>query len=318
MSNSLLFSLIVLIWGTTWYAIKLQLGVVDPVVSVAYRFFIAAFVLFLWIKWRGLPIRFNLKQHLIMVLLGFLMFSTNYILTYIGTGYLTSGLVAVVFALITVMNVVNSSIFFKIKPESSLILGIIMGFGGIIITFWHEISNFSLSNAGSLGLIICLIATLSASLGNMVAMGSHKRGFPILQTNAFGMLYGAILTAIWAVIGGKSFAFDTSPVYVITLVYLAIPGSVIAFQCYLTLASRIGAGKASYSAVVIPVFALVISTIFEDYHWPIETVVGMMLVVTGTIMILNKKIPAYLFGAMTSSIKKLRRQPVEAKIIVDN
>jgi len=112
---------------------------------------------------------------------------------------------------------------------------------------------------------------------------------PVIETNAYGMLYGAIIMLVISLIVGKPFNFDISFPYITSLLYLAIFGSIIAFSCYLTLLGNIGADKSAYVTLVIPVIALIISTIFEDYSWTMLSLMGVFLILTGNIIILKKR-----------------------------
>ena len=136
MRTIIAYILVVLIWGSTWYAIELQLGNVAPEWSVTYRFFLASILLFTWCIMRRRSLSFPFKTHLTLLLLGLLMFSGNYILVYTGTGYLTSGLVAVAFSTLTILNILNARIFLKIPVERSILLGALLGISGLLMIFW--------------------------------------------------------------------------------------------------------------------------------------------------------------------------------------
>ena len=139
------------------------------------------------------------------------------------------------------------------------------------------------------GLLWSIAGTLLASIGNMASASNQRRGLPVLQANAYGMTYGAVFMLAFAVIGGSQFNFDSSPLYVGSLIYLALFGSVIAFGCYLTLIGRIGPDKAAYATVLFPLIALGLSTIFEDYQWSVGAIVGMVLVLFGNVLVLSRK-----------------------------
>src|SRR6516225_7327754 len=99
-----LFAAATLIWGSTWLAIKYQLGVVAPEVSVAYRFLLGAIVMAAWCAFTRRSLRFGLRSHLFIALQGVLMFGLNYVGVYWAEQYATSGLVAVLFSTIVFMN----------------------------------------------------------------------------------------------------------------------------------------------------------------------------------------------------------------------
>lgn len=289
MKNVLFYLMTVLIWGSTWIGIKMQLGTIDPMVSVAYRFSLAALILLGWCFIRNLPMRFNMSEHGFMALQGLLLFGFNYLLFYIAELYVTSGLAAVIFSTMLLMNMVNGAIFLKSSIDGRVIVGGIFGLSGIIMVFHPEISSYSLENDGVIGVLYCLAATLLASLGNITSARNQKRGLPIVQTNAYGMLYGALALYLVIILADKSLAFDFSVVYVGSLLYLALFGSVIAFGCYLSLVGNIGADRAAYATLLFPIVALMISTVWEGYRWSVSSAVGVALILFGNFWMLNRR-----------------------------
>lgn len=283
-----LYATTVLIWGSTWFAIKFQLGVVAPDASVAYRFTLATMVLLGWCVVRGRDMRYPLREHAWIAAQGLLLFSANYYVFYLASHDLPSGLVAVAFATIVPMNIIFSRIFFKTPADSRVVLATVLGLSGLGLVFSPEIKSFNLNDTGAEGLALCLLATMFASLGNMASARNQKRGLPVLQTNAYGMMYGAMFTFAFALASGSGFGFDASVEYVASLLYLAIFGSVIAFGAYLTLLGRIGAGRAAYASVLFPVVALGISVFAENYQLSIETVMGAVLVLAGNLLVLAR------------------------------
>jgi drug/metabolite transporter (DMT)-like permease len=291
MKNITLYIVTVIVWGSTFLAIKYQLGCVDPMVSVVYRFGLAAFLLLFFCYVRGLNLKFSLKEHLFMALLGILLFSVNYWLVYVAELYLTSGLVAVVFSSIVFMNIANGSIFLGAAVEKKMIAGAVLGIIGIILIFMPEIKAFDLSDKGVFGLFVVFISVFLASLGNITSARNTKNNIPVIQANAFGMVYGTILMAVIAISMGKEFSFVVSIPYIGSLFYLSVFGSIIAFGSYLTLIGSIGDDKASYTIMLVPVVALFLSFFFEGYSWNLSAVLGMFLVVGGNFLALIRRQP---------------------------
>ena len=292
MKNITLYIITVIVWGSTWLAIKYQLGSVDPMVSVVYRFGLAAALLMFFCYVKGLNLKFALKDHLFMALLGFLLFSVNYWLVYVAELYLTSGLVAVLFSSIVFMNIANGSIFLGTAVEKKMVAGAVLGIIGIIMIFMPEIKAFDLSDKGVFGISIGFVSVLLASFGNITSARNTKNNIPVIQANAYGMIYGTILMAVIAIFLGKEFSFVNSIPYVGSLFYLSIFGSIIAFGSYLTLIGSLGAGKASYAIMLVPVVALILSSFFEGYSWNFSAVLGMILVVGGNFLALSKRRPS--------------------------
>jgi len=289
MHNSFsLYITTVLIWGSTWYAIKLQLGVVDPQLSVAYRFAIAALLLMAWCWIRRKDMHYVARDHVWMAVQGLFLFCTNYAVFYSATELLTTGLVAVVFSTIVVWNIVFGRLFFATPITVRMVLGAGCGLGGLALVFWPEVSNFNLHDQGVYGLFLCIIATVLASLGNMTSARNQKRGLPVLQVNAYGMAYGAVFTFFYAWWTGVPFTWDSSVQYGVSLLYLAVFGSIVAFGAYLTLLGRIGAGRAAYATVLFPVVALSLSVALENYVFTPTAFAGAALVAVGNILVLAK------------------------------
>ncbi len=289
MYNTFLYLITVLIWGSTWLAIKFQLGVISPELSIAYRFGLAAIILIVFSLLRRLPMGFSLKTHAFFALQGLLLFSLNYFLVYLAEGYLTSGLVAIIFSLIIVLNVFFGAIFLGNPVRVRVMIGAGLGLLGLAFVFWPELTSLSLSSQKIVGMILAFIATISASLGNVVSARNQRHELPVIQTNAYGMLYGAVFMLVTAILRGAELQFDTSPSYVLSLFYLAIFGSVIAFGSYLTLLGRIGLDRAAYVTVLFPVIALLLSTIFEDLRWGIYQLLGVLLILLGNAVVVTRK-----------------------------
>lgn len=281
-----LYLVTVMIWGSTFYAIRFQVGEIDAQVSVAWRFALAALLLFGWCRLRGLPLGFNARQHLWMALQGLMLFCINYILVYLATTRLTSGLIAVIFSTIVLMNIVNSSLFFRKRIATSMIVGALFGLCGIGLIFRPELLSLDLKSSSVIGMGLALAGTWVASLGNILSARNQMHGLPVIQSNAWGMAYGALILFVALLIQGISPAIPATPSFLLALLYLSLFGSVLAFGAYLTLVGRIGPEKAAYSMVLFPIVALGLSTLFEDYHWQFDSALGVALVLLGNVIII--------------------------------
>jgi len=289
MSNAFLFATSVLIWGSTWLAIEFQLGVVAPEVSLVYRFLAASGILFIWCFINKLPLTFKLKNHFWFVLMGLLLFGLNYVLAYRAQIYLTSALSAIVFSSLLWMNIINSRIFFGVRAGRRLYGGAILGTIGIFVLFGPRVGEISLSDGVFYGSLLAIASALLASFGNMASQSAQRALLPVVQSNAWSMLYGCAFTAILVFAGGHEYTFDWSPRYVVSLAYLAIFGSVLAFGAYLTLLGRIGAHKAGYVVVMFPVVALILSVLFEGLRLDAGLIAGTFLVLSGNLLVLTNR-----------------------------
>ena len=284
----ILYAAVVLIWGSTWSAIPYQLGDVAAELSVGYRFGIAAILLYLYALITRRKLALPADAYPFVILQGLLLFSLNYFLVYYGTAYITSGLVAVVFSSVVVFNAVFERVFFKSALEVRVMLAAAIGFTGIAMIFWPEVSLISLQDDTVVGILFVLTGTVIASLGNMAAVINTRRSLPVVAVNAHSMAWASVMSLSIAALLGREFTFPTNTGYIVSLAYLSLFGSAVAFGCYLALIRRIGAPRAAYSAVAFPVIALGISTVIEDYEWTIVAAIGIMFTLIGNWLILNR------------------------------
>jgi drug/metabolite transporter (DMT)-like permease len=282
-----IYALVVLIWGTTWFAIKFQLGVVAPEISLVYRFAIASVCVFLYARVTGSPLRLSWPEHRFVALQGLTLFCLNYWMTYLSTQYLTSGLVAVTFTTMILANLVNSRLFFGTSLEPRVVVAAVAGMVGVALLFLPELQAAMGDPTVALGAALGLAGTLCASFGNMAAIRNTRQGLPVLTVNAYGMAYGAAGLALIAALRGTPIDFDPSWPYVISLLYLALAGTSLAFGLYLVLLKRIGAARAAYSSVLFPVVALAVSTVFEGYRWTLPAFVGLAILIAGNAIALG-------------------------------
>lgn len=224
-----------------------------------------------------------------MFLQGVFLFGLNYLIFYICTGYLASGLVAVIFSSVVIMNIFNSWLFLKKPIDRLVVVAAAIGIMGIALVFYEEVLGISTEGNTVRGILLGILATYFASLGNIISSYNQSRGLPVLQTNAIGMFYGSMLMGCYAVLKGLPFTYEMTWAYSLSLVYLSLFGSVFAFGAYLTLIGRIGVDKAAYATVMFPLVALLISTIYEDYQWSIASICGVLLVVAGSVVINGKR-----------------------------
>jgi drug/metabolite transporter (DMT)-like permease len=225
----------------------------------------------------------------IIFLQGMLLFCINYFFVYYGTARITSGLVAVVFTMILPLNAVFDRLFFGTRIDRRLAIAAVLGIGGIVMIFWPEVGSLSLEDETLVGIGLVLTGTLVASLGNMCAVLNTRRELPVIAVNAHAMAFASILAMLISAGLGREFSFSTSTSYILSLIYLAVFGSAIAFGCYLALIRRIGSARAAYSSLLFPLVALLISTLFEDYRWTPVAAIGILLTLAGNWLILSSR-----------------------------
>jgi drug/metabolite transporter (DMT)-like permease len=290
MSNAILYVVTVLVWGSTWLAIEFQLGVVEPEVSIVYRYAGASLLLFAWSRIRGLRLAFGWRDH--GWFFGLLLFGVNYVLAYRAQIYISSALTAIAFSTLLWMNIVNARLFFGVRAGRRVLFGALLGIAGIFTLFAPQIGELTFSDTVFYGSTLAVLGALVASFGNMVSQGAQRSGLPVVQSNAWGMFYGTLISAAIAVSEGHEFVFDWSAGYLGSLLYLTVFGSIVAFGAYLTLLGRIGAHKAGYAMVMFPVVALILSVLFEGLEVDATIVTGTLMVLAGNLFVLNTRAPA--------------------------
>lgn len=288
MSTLNLYFLCVLIWGSTWIAIKLQLGTVAPEVSLFYRFLLASVLLFAFCWWKKLPLKFTPRQHALFAMQGTLMFGISYIFVYHAEMHVVSGLVAVGYSASPLLNMLVVRLFYGTPISLRVTLGALLGIGGIVIIFWPEFANMRADGNVALGSTFTAIAVIISAIASGLVARNSQLGLPVWQTMTWGMFYGTLALLIISLMMGKPFQMPLTLPYLGSLIYLAIFGSVIAFACYYTLLGRIGAGRAGYIGVMVPVIALFISAMFEGFRWQLATWLGIALSFVGNVIVLRQ------------------------------
>jgi drug/metabolite transporter (DMT)-like permease len=282
--NSFLYILTVLIWGSTWIAIKWQLGAVPAPVSIAYRFWIAAAVLLLLLMAMRRPVRPPRQAWGYLLAQGLALFCCNFLCFYYASQWVPSGLVAVVFSTAPLWNSINGRLFLGRAMQPQVVIAALLGLAGIALLFLPQMSGHW-SEGGMLhGLALAVLGTLCFSAGNLLSSRMQALGLTPWLTNTWAMFIGAAILTLGAAVLGMPFTVEASARYIGSLLYLAIPGSVIGFTAYLLLVGRLGPERAAYCTVLFPVVALTISTVFEGYVWSAPAFLGLALVLAGNLL----------------------------------
>jgi len=287
MINLLLYTAVVMIWGSSWIMVSFQVGVVPPEVSVAYRIAIASALMFLWAIAERRSLRRSIRDHGFMALQGALIFSTNFFLFYSAAAYLTTGIISVVFSTASAMTLAFKTAFMGHRPDRRAIGGAVLGIMGVGILFWPQVAGFALQTGAGLGLLLSIGGTLSFSLGGIVSARNQASGVSGPGCVAWAMAYGALLLCLLALCKGNRFTFDPAAPYVLSLLYLALVSSVLGFAAYFALLKRIDAERAAYATVLFPVVALLLSTLFEAYQWTATAIAGVAVTLAGNVLVLR-------------------------------
>ncbi len=297
MSSPILFLIACLIWGSTFFAITLQLGSIPPAVSVVYRFGLAAALLFAWCAKRGDRLWMPWRVQRWMILQGCATFGLSYICTYTSEQYLVSGLVAVLFALMVFWNPICSRIALGTaltwrtwSAAAVAMCGVTLLFFDSVHSAWVEILSGG-NGHFLLGLVTAVSATIASSVGNIVVVKVRQESPNVLLTMAWSMLWGTTMVTLWVLLSGQSFALPVTASYWGGLLYLSVFGSVIAFAAYFTLIHRIGSHKAVYIGVVTPVISVLLSIQLEHYRPALMEWAGMILCLSSVAWALTSDAP---------------------------
>ncbi|MDV3458769.1 EamA family transporter [Sphingomonas sp. HF-S4] len=286
------FLVVTLIWGSTWIVIRDQLSVVPPSWSVSYRFIVAGVVILAWGAMRGDSLRLDVRGWMFAVLLGLAQFVLNFNFVYRAEQHITSGVVAIVYALLLVPNAVLARVFLGQLMGRQLLIGSAVAMAGVALLFVHEAR---LSDAGPeaamLGIGIALLGVLSASVANVMQATNRAKAYPMAATLGWAMLSGAAIDAAfaWATVGPPVIEMRWS--YIAGTLYLGVLGSALAFTIYFQLIRTIGPAKAAYTSVLIPVIAMLLSTLYEGYRWSALAAAGAVLVLVGLVLALKARRP---------------------------
>lgn len=288
LKNWQLFAICVLTWGTTWFAITFQIGHIAPEVGVALRFALAGTVILVLCVLRQESLRFTPTQHAVFALQGSFMYGVSYVCVYHAEQHLVSGLVAVGYSASPLVAGLGARVLFGVNLLPRFILGGLFGIAGVALIFWPEFGKTTGDRNTLLGALFTVGSVLLSTVGSLTASRNRSRGLPFWPALGFGMLYGAAASATLALLQGQSFAPPASASWWLSLLYLALAGSVLTFACFLTLQERIGPGPTGTIGVMTPLLALVVSMVFEGFQSDVLTFVGAALAVGGNVLMLRR------------------------------
>ncbi|MFG1402891.1 DMT family transporter [Xanthobacter sediminis] len=282
----LLYGITVLIFGSGWLPLRMQLGVVAPEVSLVWRFLLATLVMFAVLAARRERLLFHWRDHLVFALLGATLFSLNFITFYHAGYHLPSGLLSVVFALAAVMIPLIGAAALRQPLHPRVVAGALVGVAGLAMVFGPSLaSGEGIQGAGE-GLALSLAGTFCFSVGSLISGVAGRRGYPLVSMTAWGFFYGFAIMLVLALVRGAPFTVDWSTRYVGSLLYLVAAQTLSGFAVYFALIRRIGASRAGYATVLFPLVALALSTWFEAFHWTLVAALGIALILAGALLVL--------------------------------
>jgi len=287
------FVITALVWGSTWLVIKGSIGPVPPSWSVTWRFVGAAVGMFAFGLARGdIPLTAPWPDRAglgFAALIGISLFCGNFQFVYRAESHLTSGLVAVVFALLVVPNAVFARLFLGNPVTRGFIAGSVIAFAGIVLLMINEYRAAPAGSDVPLGAAMTVLALLCASTGNVLQAAAPARRVPATQLLAWAFLIGAVVDSVLAFVLSGPPVIDWHPAYLGSVAYLSLVGSVLTFPLYNLLLREMGPGRAAYNGVLVPVVAMTLSTVFEGYRWSALNSAGAVLSLIGLVVALRAR-----------------------------
>ena len=270
------------IWGSTWIVIRGQLGIVPPQWSVTYRFAIAAVAMAGVALLKGESLRIGKRGVAAATFLGFTQFCVNFNAVYLAERHITSGVVATVFALLLIPSSLMAWAWLGQRPTMRFVWSSLVAVAGIALLFVHELREHQASTRQVVaGIGITLLGMVGAATANVLQARPEMRRYPLFALLAWSMATGAIIDAAIALVMTGPPTFDPRFSYWAGVFYLALLASVLTFSLYYPVIRRIGAAKAAYSSVIVPIIAMGFSTWLEGYHWTPLNVAGAALALGG-------------------------------------
>ena len=289
LDNWQLLAICVLTWGTTWYAITFQIDHAAPEVGVALRFGLAGLVVLAMCALRGLKLRFSARDHALLALQGGFLYGVSYLCVYHAEQHVASGLVAVGYSASPLVSGLGARALFGVRVTRRFVFGGVLGLAGVALIFWPEFGKAASSRSVGLGVVFTVAAVLLSAVGSLTASRNRQHGLPFWPALGFGMVYGAAVCVGFALALGQSLALPAAASWWLSLLYLSLAGSVLAFACFLTLQERLGPGPAGTVGVMTPLLALAVSMTFEGFHPGWLTFAGAALAVLGNVLMLSPK-----------------------------
>lgn len=277
------------IWGSTWFVITGQIDGVPAAWSVFYRFMLATPAMFVVALMMGNRLKLGRAEHLLALGVGIAQFSGNFLFVYHSEQHITSGIVAVMFALLMVPNAIFARVVIGEKVQGGFIGGSLVAIAGVAMLLVHEWNAAPLGGDVALGIVLAIGGMLAASIANVVQANPTGRGVPMVSLLAWAMLYGTVFDFGYALLTVGPPQMPEAWQFWAGTAYLAIIGSVVTFPLHYNLVREIGAGKTAYNGIVTVCVAMLLSTLFEGFRWDALSTGGMALALLGMALALRAR-----------------------------
>ena len=281
--NSGALVLLILIWGTTWAAIRVGLEGLPPFTGVAIRFAIAATVLMLVAYWRGWPLGSGTRTYGLWLVNAVFSFSVSYGVVYWAEQWVPSGLAVVLFATFPLFVAIMAHFWLPGERLRAIsVVGILLGFLGVLTIFSEDLPSLSgveIRFAATVFLISPLVSAIANVVIKRFGAGLHPMSLTAVPMAMTAGMMGALAVAV-----EKGRGIDLGPASTAALLYLSICGTAVTFFLYFWLLDRLPATRLSLITYGVPIVAVTVGTLLLDEPFTFRMLLGSLLVLGGVVL----------------------------------
>ena len=280
------FAIIYFVWGSTFLAIRIGVAEVPPFLLAAMRFFTAGVLLYLWAISRGDPSP-DRRQWSSIAVLAVLIFMVDYGLLFWAEQRIPSGVAAVMMALIPAFTAVSEILILGTQRLTlRLVLALSIGIAGVAVLMSRSL-NLGGAPIDRIGAGALIVAAMGWSVASALARKLPLPSSKVMSSGA-QMLAGGLFLGVAAELLGEVHGFDpaaVSPRAWLSLVYLIVPGSIIAFTAYVWLLHHESPTKVGTYAYVNPVVAVLLGHFVAGEALDMRTLLGTVCVLISVVVI---------------------------------
>jgi drug/metabolite transporter (DMT)-like permease len=285
------YILVCLVWGSTWMAIRIGLDSITPFLSAGLRFSLASILLYLYMRLKNIKLQTDRLSIIIYLATGVFSFILPFGLVYWGENYIPSWLASVLFAVMPFLVVLFSFVAFPgEKVQSDKIIGMLVGFAGIVVIFSKNISselNFSLW-----GMLAVLLSGAMQG-GTAIMMKKYGGHLNPLSLNFIPIVMAGICLTIFGLATENTSTIRIDTKAIVTITYLAVFGTIITFTTYFWLLKRMNVVILSLSSFITPIVAVFLGWMFMGEVLTTRDLLGSAMVLSGILLANFKGLKSY-------------------------
>ncbi|NPV42821.1 MAG: EamA family transporter [Firmicutes bacterium] len=287
--TAILFTLLCIIWSSTWMAIKIGLNYFPPIMFAGIRFVIAALFLYALLKLQKRVLCLNWDKIFPAVVFGSLN-GIAYGLIFWGEQYIPSSMASILNSVLPFFSAIFAYFLVGEPLSPHKIAGLLIGFSGILLIFSENIRQFSFEN------LAAKLAMIAASAVYAFA-GAHTKRYKVdlhpLQVVTVQMTSSAIVLLLVGLPLEYNAVITFSLTGIITLLYLGIFGSAIAFLLYYNLILRMEVSKLAYTNFITPPVAIMMGSVFLNETVNTKALGGLVIIFLGLFIINYRNLVSY-------------------------